>query len=305
VTKKVEEFNQNEFDLEKKKDRDKIRSFAANVSKSKAFIDKARLEYVRDKKEALKVIDREGKRFRDTMDEIKETVRKPLTAWEEAEKSRIEAERQHGILLMEWDEAISEDEIFNREKAIAAKEAEFARIEADRKAKEEAEQREKERIENEDRIKKEAAENAKREAEEKIRVEREAKEKAERDAKDAIERAEREKIEAKEREEQAKKQAEFDRIAAEERAAKEKEEAIRRIKEEAERKAAEQKRIEEDKARIEKEISDKKAANKRHQAHINNIVLSCLESFGLDTETSKRLIIEIAQGRIEKLKIEY
>jgi hypothetical protein len=114
VKKKVDDFNSEDLDIEDKKDRGKIRTFAANVAKSKTFIDKARIKYVKDKKAALKVIDNEGKRFRDSMDEIKLSVRKPLTDWEDAEKERIAEEERLKEMELLHSEAIQMHELFKR-----------------------------------------------------------------------------------------------------------------------------------------------------------------------------------------------
>jgi hypothetical protein len=305
VRKKVEEFQKEEFDLEKKKDRDKIRSFSSNVAKSKTFIDKARIAFVKEKKESLKIIDQECKRFRDTLDEIRDEVRKPLTEWEEAEKIRVENERQYEIYLMEWDDAIAEDDIFNRERDIRIKEAKFEKVEADRKAKEDAEHLEKERIENESRIKKEAAEKAECDAENKIKTEREAKEKAERDKLQAEDNA---KLAAEKAVYDAKEKArwaENDRIQAEKKAKSDQEAAVKKAQDDAAAKTKRDTELENIRLAGIKEEAERKASNKRHQASVNNKILSGLIEFGIGEDQAKNLVIHIAKGGIPKLRIEY
>lgn len=305
VRKKVEEFQKEEYNLDEKKDRDKIRSFAANVAKSKTFIDKARLAFVKEKKESLKIIDQEGKRFRDTLDEIRDEVRKPLTEWEDVEKIRVENERQHEIYLMEWDDAIAEDDIFNREREIRIKEAKFEKIEADRKAKEDAERLEEERIENEARIKKEAAEKARIDADAKIRTEREAKEKAERDKLQAEENARLAARKAEDDAKEAARWAENDRIKAEEKAKADQEAAVKKAQDDAAAKTKRDAELENIRLAGIKEEAERKASNKRHQASVNNKILSGLIDFGIGEDQSKNLVIYIAKGGIPKLRIEY
>lgn len=265
------------FDVSKKKDREKISSFAYQVSRSKTFVDEKGKKYVAEIKKKTKEIDAERKRFRDIMDSHRDKIKEPVTKWEAEEDARVEAERQLEIYLMEWDEALAENNLFDREREIRIKEEEMAKAEADRKAKEEAERLEKERIEREARIAKEAEERAKQEAEEKIQQEREAKEQAERDAKEAADRAEREKQAAIE---QAKREAQAEAERAEQ----------SRIAKEAEKRAE----------------AERKSANKRHQASVNNKVKEALMVVvGLDEETAKKIVVEAARGNLAVLRVEY
>lgn len=287
VKAKKAEFDKKEFDMGKESDRKKVASFAYQIARSKTFVDDKGKEYVAKLKKQTKEIDAERKRFRDILDELKDEVRQPVTEWEEAEAARIEAERQHELFLMDWDEALAEDDLFNREREMARKEAEFAKAEEYRKAKEETERMERERLETEARIKKEASEKAEREAAEKIRLAEEARARAEekaeedrllaeREAKEAAERAEREMVEAVERakaaaiEQAMREKAEADRIAAEKKAEE-----------------------------------DRRAANKRHQAHVNKKAMASLVSLGHSEETAKKLVIDIAQGRVEFVSVNY
>jgi len=174
-----------DIDLETTKGRKKIASTARKVSKSKVLLDNLGKELVADWKAKAKKVDATRKHARDFLDNLRDTVRQPLTEWEEAEKARQEEERKRIQFELDYEEALAENALFDREREIARKEAELARIEAERKAKEEAERLEKERIEREERLKKEAAEKAKREAEVKaaeeaarIEVERKAANKA-------------------------------------------------------------------------------------------------------------------------------
>ena len=283
VRNEVEKFNPKSLDMEKKKERDKLRSFSADIARSKTFVDEKRKLFVKDKKAELKIIDQECKSFRDTMDQIKIETREPLTAWEDAEKLRVENERQLEIFNMDYVEALGMDDLFNREKAMALKEAEMARVEEEKRQKEEAERLAKEQAERDERLKKEAIEKAELEAKAKIAFEKGEKERVEREAKEAAEKAERDKIAAIQK---AKDDA--------------KAEAQRK-----EQQRLDRERAEENKRQEEKRIADKKAANKRHQAHINNSILAAFEIIGIKKSDGKSIIIAIVRGEIPELKILY
>ena len=169
--------------------RKEIASIAYKVSRSKIAIDDAGKALVADLKKQTGDIDSARKKARDTLDALRDEVRKPLTDWEE-EQARIERERAEAeerarseaeaARLAEI--ARKEEEIRAREEAVrAAEEAERQRVAA--------EQAERERVEREARLQAEAAENAKREAAAAV-------ERAEREAREATERAAREAAEA-------------------------------------------------------------------------------------------------------------
>ncbi len=272
VDAKIKEFHKKHIlDMQKKKDRDILRSFSAQIPRSKAFVDDKRKIYVKDKKAELKIIDSECKIFRDEMDLKKAVTRKPLTDWEDAEKARIEEERQFEIYLLEWDEAIAEDDIFNREKALALKEAEIAKVEEEKRQKDE-----------EERLAK-----AQRDAEAKIQHEKDEKERIKREAQEAAEIAKR------------------DKIAAEERAKLEKEIAIQKAKDEAKAEAQKKEQQRLDREKAEKEAAEKKAANKRHQANINNKILAAFNTLEIPKDTAKKIVIAVCQGKIPHMTINY
>jgi len=295
VDAEIKKFHKNNIlDMRKRKDRDILRSFSAQIPRSKTFVDDKRKAYVKDKKAELKIIDQECKSFRDEMDLKKTVTRKPLTNWEDIEKEQIEKERELEIFNMDYDEALGMDDLFNREKAMALKEAEMARVEEEKRQKEEAERLAKEQAERDERLKKEAIEKAELEAKAKIAFEKGEKERVEREAKEAKEKALR------------------DKIAAEERAKIEKEQAIQKAQNDAEEKAfkKEQERLEKERKietekQEEKRIADKKAANKKHQATVNNKIIESLMDLDFSMEQSKKIVIAIAQGKIPELKILY
>ena len=143
-------------DPETKKGRESIRSFARKIASSKVFIEKAGKELVSGIKAKSKLIDSERKRSRDTLDKWRDEVRKPLTDYEVALKERLENERFEEERQLEWDDAIKENELIDRQRELDRKEAEIAKAEADRKEKEETERVEKEQAEQE-KIKEEQA----------------------------------------------------------------------------------------------------------------------------------------------------
>jgi colicin import membrane protein len=285
--------------------RKEIASLAYKVARSKTTIDDAGKELVGGWKKQSAVVDAARKKARDYLDALRDEVRKPLDDWE-AEQARIEqeaaakaeAERVAAAEAAAAELAKREAEIAAREAAIAAKEKEAA----DKLA---AEQAERERAEREERIRAEAAA------------------KAEREAAEAIERAEHEAAAAQEAARIAAEQAEADRLAAIERgkameaAAAERErvaaenaekaqaEAVRQAEERACQQAA---RVEADRiaemARVKAE-DDKRAANKRHCASINNAVLADLVKAGCSEGTAKLLVIAIASGKVAYTSIAY
>jgi colicin import membrane protein len=170
----------------------------------------------------------------------------------------------------------------------AAAEAEQARIEAENKAREEREARiaaeAKEQAEREAAA---AANKAKQDAEAAIERERQAKAKAEQDARDTAERA--------------KKQAQD----AAEKAERDKQEAVARAEAEAKRKAEQ---VERDRlAAIEQEhiATEKREANKKHCAKINNAAVEALLECGISTDEAKAVVSAIAKGQIPAVSIKY
>ena len=158
-------------------------------------------------------------------------------------------------------------------------------IRMDGAAKAEAEVRE--RKDREAQIAAEATANAERAAAESIERERKAKEQAEQLARDTAERA--------------KKQAQ----EAAERAEREKAEAVARAKADAKRKAeaAEKSRL--DAIEQERIATEKREANKKHCAKINNAAANALLACGITTEQAKAVVSAIAKGQIPAVYISY
>lgn len=267
--------------------RKEIASIAYKVSRSKIAIDDAGKALVADLKKQTGDIDSARKKARDTLDALRDEVRKPLTDWEE-EQARIERER---VEAEERDRAAAEEarlaEIARKEEEIRAREEAVRAAEEAERQRVAAEQAERERVEREARLQAEAAENAKREAAAAVeRAEREAREateraargaaEAEQRAKDAAERAEREKAEA---------------VAA----------AERRAQEEAER--AERER--QAQADAQRKADEARAADVEHRRSINRAAMAALIAQGISEDDAATVITAIVQGKVPAVAIRY
>ncbi len=131
--------------------RKRIASQAHKVARSKTLLDDAGKNLVANLKAKVKTVDVERKRLRDGLDDLKASIRRPLTEWEEAEAARIAPEK----LAAEIDAANAQ-----------AEEAERRRWEA----------AERERIRKEEEARREAEEDARIKREEAERIDRESKE---------------------------------------------------------------------------------------------------------------------------------
>ncbi|HDS1187393.1 hypothetical protein [Stenotrophomonas maltophilia] len=267
--------------------RKEIASIAYKVSRSKTAIDDAGKALVADLKKQTGDIDSARKKARDTLDALRDEVRKPLTDWEaeqeRVERERVEAEERARAAAEEArlaEIARKEEEIRAREEAVrAAEEAERQRVAA--------EQAERERVEREARLQAEAAENAKREAAAAV-------ERAEREAREATERAAREAAEAEQRAKDAAEKAE--REKAEAVAA-----AERRAREEAER--AERER--QAQANAQRKADEARAADVEHRRSINRAAMAALIAQGISEDDAATVITAIVQGKVPAVAIRY
>lgn len=180
-----------EADPEDEEGRKQMRSVALQIAKKKTAIDDKGKALVGEWKRKAKAVDEVRKHARDTLDAMRDKVRKPADDYE-AEQVRIAAEKQRAeeeaaaeaerkrIAAIEAREAeIAERERKLREAEEAQRRAEQDRIEAEQRAErerqeaerraEEEKRREQERAERDERIRREAAEQAKRDAERKLR----------------------------------------------------------------------------------------------------------------------------------------
>ena len=313
-------------DVSTKKGRDAIASMAYKVAKGKTALDNLGKALVDEMKREPAMVDAERKRMRDTMDQWKEEVRAPLTAWEEAEEARqarhkagiewfqLRAKEYHDLDLQElrgslaevsgkvvdaaWEEFEAEA---HRAKAKAvealtaavaarekheAEQAELAKLRAEAAAREQKDR--------EERIAREAAERAQREAEAKAQAEREAAIKREAEAAAAAERRELELKLAAERAEREKAEA----LQREQQA---KADAERR---EAEAVAAEQRRVAAI-AEAEAKEAKRREADKAHKTAINRAALDAFVAGGMTEECAKLAVTLIAKKAIPAVCITY
>jgi hypothetical protein len=268
-----------------------IASLAAKVAKSKTYLDGLGKDLVADQKAAIKTVDAERKRMRDDLDLLKIEARKPLTDWEDAEKTRVEVlnKRLADIEAMSAEvnpetfeeygseglrsilaivESIAIDDSWqefklNAERAkeqvigslslsmATRKKAEDDQAELDRLR---LEQKEREQREHEERIANEAAQKAEREAAEKAEQERLRVEQEQQETQRKADQ-ERKRIEGERKAEQRK--AEEDRRAVQQKLDEE-----QLAREESDQRAA--KAIED--SRIANERAEREAAEKSEQA---------------------------------------
>ena len=268
---------------------------AAQVSRSKAAIEKPGREYLRRLKEAVRPAEAEIKRFVDACDELRDATRRPLTEWE-AEQERIKAEEAMNAMHAE---ALVMNEEFDRQRAAQIEaDHEMALLMNDAFDRDREEQRrlaEQAQRERDERLKQEAAAQARRDAEEKHKAEldaaarREAEEKA---RADAAERKRKEDADRAEREKQ-------DAIAEEKRKAQEEAD---RIKREAE--AKEKARLAEEKRKADEQA--KREADVKHRKTVGtNIVNALTGHTSLTREQAIEVLTALKDDLIPCAKIHY
>ncbi|MGX8816731.1 hypothetical protein [Enterobacter kobei] len=299
-------------DLSTAKGRARIASLAAQVSRSKTAVEKPGRDYLKRLKEQPKVVEAELRRFVTECDQLRDEVRRPLTEWEDAEKSRAEALQQRLVDLraladvidtagnylpsadiqarIQEAKSVALDESWQERTSEAgvAKDSTIQQLEASLVV---AQKREHEAAELE-RLRKEAEEKARLEREETIR--REAAEQAKRDA-EAKAQAEIDAAARREASEKARaEEAERQRIETEKRATREKEEAV----------AAERRRQEEEQKRIADEEA-RRAADKEHRRTVNRQVIADLVKQGIPIEWAEKCLVSFASGKVSGQTIKY
>ncbi len=266
------------------KSRKVIASYANKIARSKVFLDGLGKDYVSDLKKQAGQVDAIRRELRTKLDGLKETVRKPLTEWEQAIKDRIaefdsvdlsECSIEEIERHIEKIESVEIDDSFDRFK----KQAELAKTAAlsvaraaliEKKKRKEAEERE--IAEREERRKREIAEaeaRAKREAEAKAKEAEDARKFAEARAK-----ALQEKVEAEKR----------------------KAELIKRKFEEAQKKQ---------KQTDAKQADAKKPLDKEAIAKVNREALKGFIDLGVEGKLAKTIVIAIVKGKVPHVKIDY
>lgn len=316
--------------LETKKGREEIASMARKVSSSKVYLDTLGKDLVADWKEKAKVVDNQRRVICERLDRLRDTVRKPLTEYEEKIKahealiqefiqryknaqSAIYYKSNDVFLALESLKVIPEiDVTWGKEEENAKKikqeclfflEAKFENL----KKQEEETKRLAEESEN---LRKEKEEFERKKREDQIRAE-EAK-KAEDELKKKDEDKKRAIIEA----ELAQKKLEEERVKNEalrkERETQQKQfeeqqkeiETLRKQKLEEDRKKAEDaKKAQEEETR--KKADEKRALDLEHRKKINNEILASFAAEGIDRDLGVKLITKVVKGEIKHLKINY
>lgn len=274
--------------------RDLIRRFAHRITKSKTAIEAVGAALAAEQKEIPKRIDATRRHFKDSLDKLRDEVRKPLTDWEGAEEERVNrledglAALQGAIDDPNWISRSSEqlrDRLAEIERDGDVSEArwdEYASAAAELRAKAIAVLTE--RIAAAEKREAEAAELAKlREAQ----AAREREDRERRIAEDAAAKAKADAAAAVTAAENARRATEQRAVEA---AAKAKADAEREIMARQEAEAAEQRRREEDRA---------------HRASIHRAALDALVAGGIAEDVAKSVITMIATGRVPAISIQY
>ncbi len=292
-------------DISTAKGRKEIASLAYKIAKSKTALDSAGKTLTADWKAKAKLVDASRKKAKDFLDILKEKVRKPLTEWEEAEKLKSEMARIKAEMEAAKAEALSMNNLFDREKILEEKERLAAEKEAEEfRLKEEA-RIAAENLEHERLLKEQAAEQARLAAEREAQAKIDEAKRLEAEAKFREEQIKRKAIEAENKANRDAEQAEASRLQAIEDARIAQENAVRETQEHArlEAERAEQERID---AEIEEQRKAQLlAADLNHRTNLNREALNCFIDSNIDTAMAKKIIGLIAKGKIKNITINY
>lgn len=318
--------------------RDKLRSYAAEVRREKAAIDKARLRLTEEWRGMVSQANEAGKEIKERLETLATEVRAPLTEWEEQEAAR-EAEVERIITLFRTARFVpmgeAADDIRERGTTVHAividreqfqdrtEEAErekkdtvdhlFAALKAAEKA--EADRAELARLQQEaaDRA---AAEEAKRIAEE-VEAQRIEDERLAEERRVEAEKAEQERIAAAERdaEDRARRAAEEAAEAERQRVQKEHDEALA-----AERARADQaeREAQADRDRIAAEEADRAAKaeqaakeererqeNKAHRTAVKTAAKQAIMTCGATEDVAQKIVLAILANEIPAVTIAF
>jgi len=174
ITRKAKDFVP---DTSTAKGRAEIKSMAYKVTQSKTYLDDLGKQLVADWKEKAKAVDVSRKKIRDTLDDLKNEVRKPLTDWEAeqerikeearlAEVARLEEEAKKAQYEKDETEAYEQNDFFNRRRELERKEKELEAQREEQRRKDEESRRERERLAREEQIRKDEAARLEKEKQE-------------------------------------------------------------------------------------------------------------------------------------------
>lgn len=284
------------IDISTKAGREAVASAAYKVARAKTTLDDMGKELVADWKKRSAAVDADRRTLRESLDTLKDDIRKPLTDWENAESTRVE---QHEAALASLPAMLAS----TGERTPAEIEALLVELgEIAQRDWQEYEARAVSTIDHvREGLRKELATAHQREAD-RAELERLRDAQAERDRKDELERI------AQEAADRARQQAEAAAQANAKRLQDEKEAADQRARD-AERRAAEAAQAERNRIAAEKQAEEeatrKREANKRHAAKINNEVLAALVALGVADNLGKAIIGAIVKGEVPHTKISY
>jgi colicin import membrane protein len=296
------------FDITTEDGRERVKSTAYKIARSKTTLDEIGKEHVADIKAKSAAIDKERKTIRDRLDALKEEVRGPLTAWEEAEAERVESAEAALVFIVtaaRWEAAPAAEHIRNRVQSVrdvlADHDWQEFRERADAAAADAIPALERMLAETMQRDA-DIAELAelrrlKAEREEADRIAAAAAQAAEKARQDSEQRAAREAAEAAqatERERQRQELAERDKAAA----------VAAAIEQERRRQEAEAARI----AAViaaEKAATEKRAANARRRAKVHTDIRAALTCPEIAPHVVDRIIDAIAAGDVPHVSITY
>jgi hypothetical protein len=316
------------LDISTEAGRKAIASVAYKISRTKTYLDDQGKDLTADLKKQTGAIDAERKKFRDRLDALKDSIRKPLTDFEEADKARfaaheyalVEIEGAGPYSLQNWQtlsveamrDRVREIESDTRDWQEFSARAAGAKTTALRLIAEAVQKREKYDADQAElaRHRAEAIEREKQEREARIAAEAKAKAEAEakaREEKSAREASEREAAIRREKEEaeQRERAAEQRWVDAEAKAKRDAEEA--KAKAERDREAAveaERQRATAEKKRLEDERL-KREANQKHREKINEEAQLAIGRVCADAAVGEEIVRLIAKGEIPHVKIEY
>lgn len=310
-----------EYDLSTATSRKAIASRAYAIARKKTALDDAGKKVKDEAQQRVNAVNDMRRRANESLSEIQESVREPLTRWETQESARVESckaiieeLKQCAIVTVE-DTSKTVSARLNRVESIEITESDFqeladiafhhrsAALAALRNAVAMLTRQEEERAEL-------AKLRAEREAHEKAEQERVERERAEQEARARQEQIKRDRVEAEKRAaEQARVDAE--RKAMEEIAAKERahQEELARLKAESDRKERER-HAAEVKAKAEREHREREEARRRedqeHRARIMGAAKEAIIEHGSVPEAKARqIVLAIAGGSIPHININF
>ena len=273
-------------DISTKKGRDEVKSLAFKVVRSKTAIDaqgKKLVDHINlemknftDKKALINASRKESNAF---LKDLSEKIRLPLTEYEEQEAEDLKQQ----VMQQHWEDALAENEIFDRQKEVAAKEIELEIQKAEQEA-------ERQRIVRDQEIREQEKANTELARRAAIDSENRAIQ-AEKDKAKAIKQA---KIAADKIAEQGK----IDQIAHENQ--------LRFEAKNAE--VARQLAVKNEAARLEGERQrrDEKAkADLNNVKRVNNDILNCFILSGFTPTQAKKIVVMIAKGQVQHVRIDY